>query len=78
MHPVTSAKSVSKNCAIAPSSLKLSKLGDPRRGRNSVAVKLPSVFGNAISMWPPRGQMCRASRPGSGAPCAPAGIDSSL
>ena len=29
-------------------------------GRNSVAVKLPSVFGSAISMKPPRGQMCSA------------------
>ena len=32
----------------------------PVRARNSVAVKLPSVLGSAISMKPPRGQMCSA------------------
>ena len=34
--------------------------GAARRGRNSVAVKLPSVLGNAMSMKPPRGQTCSA------------------
>ena len=36
------------------------KLRGPSRGRNSVAVKLPSVLGSAISMKPPRGQIWSA------------------
>ena len=36
------------------------KLSSPRFGRNRVTVKLPSTLGSAISMYSPRGQMCRA------------------
>ena len=46
--------------ACGPS--RAAKLRAPWRGRNSVAVKLPSVLGSAISMKPPRGQMCSAWR----------------
>ena len=42
----------------------------PARARNSVAVKLPSVLGRAISMKPPRGQMCSAWRSSAGPPPA--------
>ncbi len=42
----------------------------PRAGRNSVAVKLPSVLGRAISMKPPRGQMCSACRSSAAAAAA--------
>ena len=36
------------------------KLNFPSMGRKSVNVKSPPGFGRAISINPPRGQMCRA------------------
>ena len=64
--------------APPPASPARAKLAAPARGRNSVAVKLPSVFGSAISMKPPRGQMCSASRSRACPPPRAGGMFSSL
>ena len=49
-----------KNASTAAGRLSCSKLFAPCRARNSVAVNVPSRLGSAISMNPPRGQMCSA------------------
>ena len=56
-HPETRARRSPRTASRrTAASAKLSAL----RARNSVAVKLPSVFGSAMSMKPPRGQTCSA------------------
>ena len=50
-----------KEISTLPASRSDAKLRGPIFGRNSVAVKLPSAFGSAISMKLPRGQICSAS-----------------
>ena len=52
-----SGNSSRKKSSTACESGSASKLRGPVRDRNSVAVKLPSVLGSAMSMKPPRGQM---------------------
>ena len=60
MSAAASGNSRPKKAATAAGVLRLAKLARPGARRNSVAVKLPSVLGSAISMKPPRGQMCSA------------------
>ena len=58
-----------------------SRPGTASKGQNSVQVKLPSGFGSAIIMLPPRGQMCSAFgsiAKGACGPEATGGIVSSL
>ena len=73
-----------KNCVTACGVPSAAKLCGPSRARNSVPVKLPSVFGNAISMKPRGGETCSAcrssvpARPAArSAPCSRARADSS-
>ena len=62
MSGTASGNHFSKKRAASSSPTSSANDGEPSKGKNSVQVKLPSLFGSAISMKLPRGQMCSALR----------------
>src|SRR5688572_3432898 len=78
IEPTASGKVDLKNLRISSSDFTVLKDSDPSKGKKSVQVKLPSIFGSAIIMKLSRGQMCSAFFSSANAPARPAGICSSL
>ena len=55
-----SGKRNSKNRVTSPREVRAAKPSAPSNGKNRMQANVPSMLGSAISMWLPRGQMCRA------------------